>query len=108
MVLMKNAANAFAPSGVCWVASSGMIGGFSPGRMLGPRVGTSAGSVGRAGAGGPPNPVELGTEPVGGTVTGAEPVGPGRAGAPAPPPDEHATHANISNAAYVPIRTILE
>jgi hypothetical protein len=50
---MKNAANAFAPSGVCWVASSGITGGFSPGRVFGPVVGTSAGTVGRVGRGGP-------------------------------------------------------
>jgi hypothetical protein len=53
MVLMKNAANAFAPSGVCWVASNGISGGFSPGFVFGPVRGTSAGMVGRVGRGGP-------------------------------------------------------
>lgn len=53
MVLMKNSANAFAPSGVCWVASSGMIGGFSPRLVFGPVVGTSAGRLGWGGSGGP-------------------------------------------------------
>jgi hypothetical protein len=49
MVLMKNSANAFAPSGVCRVAATGMIGGRSPMLMLGPVVGTSAGRLGDGG-----------------------------------------------------------
>lgn len=53
MVLMKNSANALAPSGVCWVASNGMSGGRSPRLALGPVVGTSAGILGCGGAGGP-------------------------------------------------------
>jgi hypothetical protein len=50
MVLMKNSAKAFAPAGVCWVATTGITGGFSPGFAFGPVVGTSAGTLGLAGA----------------------------------------------------------
>jgi hypothetical protein len=53
MVLMKNAAKARAPRSVCCVASSGMTGGFSPGRVFGPVVGTLRGTVGWLGCGGP-------------------------------------------------------
>ena len=50
MVVMKNRANASAPSPVFWVASIGMIGGFSFARLrFGPVVATSAGRVGAAG-----------------------------------------------------------
>src|SRR5690242_13922183 len=49
MVLMKNSAKALAPSAVCWVAATGMTGGFSPLRVFGPVRGTSAGTVGRLG-----------------------------------------------------------
>ena len=52
MVLMKNVAKARAPAVVCWVATTGMTGGFSPGCVrFGPVVGTSAGTVGTAGVG---------------------------------------------------------
>src|SRR5438445_11688660 len=48
MVCTKNFANAFAPSGLCTVASSGITGGFScVERRLGPVVGTSPGTLGR-------------------------------------------------------------
>src|SRR6476646_2108813 len=106
MVLMKNAANAFAPSGVCCVASSGITGGFSPGRVFGPVVGTSAGTVGLAGCGGPLNDgvadVVLATEELG--VDGAgllDVIG-------VPPEEElHATQPAAANAAIVQIqRTI--
>jgi hypothetical protein len=39
-----------APAAVCWVAASGITGGRSPGRAFGPVVGTSAGTLGPAGA----------------------------------------------------------
>jgi hypothetical protein len=49
MVLMKNSANAFAPAAVCCMATTGMTGGVSPGRVFGPVRGTSAGTVGAVG-----------------------------------------------------------
>ncbi len=105
MVLMKNSANAFAPSGVCWVASSGMIGGFSPGLVFGPVFGTSGGRVGRGGRGGPVNDVdgglETGTDVVGG---GTDTLGRG-VGLAGPPPldDVQAAQASTRNAANVQI-----
>jgi hypothetical protein len=109
MVLMKNSAKAFAPRAVCWVASSGITGGFSPGLVLGPVLGTSAGTLGCGGPGGPPGEVDDGTdtgaEVVGG---GTETVGRGAVdgsddGA-VPPEDVHAAQASITNAANVQIR----
>ena len=112
MVLMKNSANDFAPRAVCCVASSGMIGGFSPGLVLGPVVGTSAGRVGLVGPGGPgeiedtgPDVVGGGTDTVGRPVT----VGVGTGDEPGdepgdPPVDEvHAAQPNMTNAANVQI-----
>ena len=50
MVWMKNLAKARAPAAVCRVARSGSTGGRSSAeRRFGPLVGTSAGTVGRAG-----------------------------------------------------------
>lgn len=103
---MKNAAKALAPSGVCWVASSGMIGGFSPGRVFGPVVGTSAGRVGWVGRGGPENDDDEDA----GCDDGATDVDGGRddegsddAGEP-PDDDVHAAAPNSNaNAANVPI-----
>ena len=46
IVLMKKTANALAPALVCRVASAGITGGRSPGRVFGPVVGTSAGTRG--------------------------------------------------------------
>lgn len=48
---MKNSANALAPAALCCVASIGSIGGRSDGPVtFGPVVGTSAGTLGVAGA----------------------------------------------------------
>ena len=71
MVLMKNAAKARAPRALCWVASSGMTGGFSPGRVFGPVVGTSRGTVGWLGRGGAGLLIVTG----GGVDSGVEPTG---------------------------------
>jgi hypothetical protein len=93
------------------VASSGITGGLSPGRVLGPVVGTSAGTVGRVGRGGPLNDggdsdvdvggagVVLTTEEIG--VDGGAVIG-------VPPEDElHAAQPTAANAAIVQIhRTI--
>jgi hypothetical protein len=106
MVLMKNSANAFAPSGVCCVASSGMIGGFSPGLVFGPVVGTSDGRLGCGGRGGPAceldgaDVVGGGTETVGGAV---ETVGALERGD-AVPDEVHAAQNSSTNAANVQIR----
>ena len=105
MVLTKNWPKAFAPSGVCWVASSDMIGGFSPGLVFGPVVGTSAGRVGCGGLGGPTCEFEGGAaEVVGG---GTDPVGSGvpvERGVPDPDEVQAAQHISTTNAANVQIR----
>lgn len=74
MVWMKNFAKAAAPAAVCCVAATGITGGRSPGLMLGPVVGTSAGTVGTGGVTG-----ETVTEGVDGAddVTGADDDGVG-------------------------------
>jgi hypothetical protein len=110
MVLMKNSANAVAPRALCWVASSGMTGGFSPGLVFGPVLGTFAGTLGCGGAGGPTGlDVDGGAEVVGG---GTDTVGCGEVGgsdAGAVPPDEvQAAQASITNAANVQIRPTSE
>ena len=90
MVLMKKTAKALAPAGVCWVAASGMIGGFSPGRVFGPVVGTSAGMLGPG----------AGEVAGGGVVAGADrtlAVGAGAA------PDVQAETASTARAAIPPI-----
>jgi hypothetical protein len=78
-----------------------MIGGFSPGFVFGPVVGTSAGSVGVGGLGGPANDDDDG----GGSVE-IEAVGPiGALDVGAAPPDEDVQAADNSaaNAAIVQI-----
>ncbi|MGH8860796.1 MAG: hypothetical protein ACRDVG_06105 [Jatrophihabitantaceae bacterium] len=83
------------------MASSGMIGGFSPGFVLGPVRGTSAGSVGRPGRGGPAWEVEgsgvVGETVVIGAVGDDEPLG-------AAPEDVQAAHDSAANAVIVQIR----
>src|SRR4051794_25366517 len=96
---MKNSAKAFAPSGVCWVASSGITGGFSPGFVFGPVRGTSAGTLGRVGCGGATDIDDVtgaGTEAV---VCGAVSVGDGGS----PDDDVHAAQASARNATNVAI-----
>src|SRR6476661_543421 len=96
---MKNSANAFAPSAVCWVAPSGITGGFSPGLVFGPVRGTSAGTVGRVGCGGATDVDEVdggGTDAV---VCGGVRVGDG-----APLDDDvHAAQDSARNAVNVAI-----
>ncbi len=105
MVLMKKAAKALAPSDVCWVASSGMTGGFSPRFVFGPVRGTSAGRVGWATRGGPGLTVVPEEDAIGG---GSETVGvrAGEVGA-SPAEEVHAAApANATNAANVQIQRI--
>jgi hypothetical protein len=106
---MKNAAKAFAPSGVCWVASSGITGGFSPGLVFGPVRGTSAGTVGCEMCGGPGavDPTDVlgaGVETVRDTEPGAATDDEGES----PAEDVHAaTPRAITNAANVQIQRTL-
>jgi hypothetical protein len=93
---------------VCWVASSGMIGGFSPALVLGPVSGTSGGRVGWVGRGGPVNDddegeLETGTDVVGG---GTDTLGRDGVGLAGPPSSEEVQAAQDStrNAANVQIR----
>ncbi|HZZ96910.1 MAG TPA: hypothetical protein VFE19_07845 [Jatrophihabitantaceae bacterium] len=86
-----------------------MIGGFSPGFVLGPVFGTSGGRLGWVGRGGPLNDdedeggeLDTGTDVVGGET---DALGPG-VGLPDPlsPDDVQATHDSTRNAANVQIR----
>src|SRR5690349_9076545 len=98
---MKNTAKALAPSAVCRVAASGITGGFSPGLVLGPVRGTSAGTVGRVGRGGATDVDEVDEEGGGGetVVCGGVEVGGG-----VPLDDElHAAHTSARNAVNVTI-----
>jgi hypothetical protein len=112
MVLMKNSANALAPRAVCWVASSGITGGFSPGLVFGPLVGTSAGTLGVGGAGGPPEEDDVGPDGADVVGGGTETVGRGAVdgsdeGA-VLPEDVHAAQASMTNAANAQIRPTIE
>jgi hypothetical protein len=97
---MKNAANAFAPAAVCWAASSGMIGSFSPGLVFGPVVGTSAGSVGVGGFGGPANDDDGGGSI---EIEAVRPIGALDVGAAPPDEDVQAADNSAANAAIVQI-----
>lgn len=105
---MKKAPNAWAPFALSWVATAGMTGGFSPGRVLTPVSGTSAGTRGsRRGAaevvatGGTDVAVSardvtdcVAGDGLEGVVrTGAEPVDP-------PDPDVHEAQHRTAAAAY--------
>src|SRR4051794_4653844 len=112
---MKNSANAWAPRPVCWVASSGTTGGFSPGRVFGPVFGTSAGNVGVTGRGGPENDEDFVVVEGGGEVTaeltGTDEGAGDEAVDDAGDPDDEDVHAaaqdSRANAANVPIhRTV--